>query len=142
MKIGIWGGMILVLLCLATTPAFAATEMQPGEWEMTMKTEMPGMPFPIPPMKYKMCLTPEKMVPQQQDPKQECKMLENKVVGSTVSWVMECRDKQGVTRSEGSITYQRESMEGTIHTTIDSKQDGAMEMNQKLSGKRLGACGK
>ena len=142
MKIAHGGWLIAALAMIMSMTTLAAAEMQPGEWEMSMKTEMPGMPFPIPAMKYKMCLTDEKMVPQQQDSKQDCKMIENKVVGNTVSWVMECRDGQTVTRSDGKITYQRESMEGTIHATIDSKQDGSMEMNQKLSGKRLGPCAK
>ena len=116
--------------------------MQPGKWEMTVQTEMPGMAFTIPPMEYSVCLTAQDMVPQRQDARQKCRMIENKVAGDTVSWVMECRDAKTVTRSKGRITYHGSSMDGTVQVSTEGGEAGSMTMNQKISGKRLGPCGK
>lgn len=42
---------------LAALPALAADGMQPGQYEYTMKMEMPGMSMAMPPMTAQHCLT-------------------------------------------------------------------------------------
>jgi len=130
------------LLLTGAGVALAGPDMHPGQWQMTLQTEMPGMPFPIPPMKYKICMSAQETVPQKEKPGQECKMVQTHTSGNTVSWVIECQDKDSHTHSEGKITYHHDSMAGTIHSRMKSKKEGTMEVNQKISGKRLGPCPK
>ena len=79
----------------------------------TSKVEMKGMPMEMPAVKTTMCLNSKDTVPQKPEKNQDCKMISNKIEGSTVTWVMQCRDKKGNTiDSSGSITYKVASFDG------------------------------
>jgi Protein of unknown function (DUF3617) len=47
-------------------------DMQDGLWEITTTTEMAGMPFQIPPMTITQCITQQDLVPQDEQPGNEC----------------------------------------------------------------------
>lgn len=118
-----------------------AAPFEPGEWEITTRMEgMPGMPANMPAHTFRQCLTPQDNVPKQEgkmDPR--CKMLESSMSGNTTKWKMRCDMPEGVTTSEGTVTYQGNSFAGTTHMQAQyGKQK--MNMSSKMSGKRLGAC--
>jgi hypothetical protein len=117
---------------------FAEPNMQEGLWEITMKMEMQGMPFEMPPMKSTQCLTKKDMVPQKQEKDQECKIVEQKIVGDTVSWSAKCTHKDAVSESKGKITYKGSIFDGFINTTTVPK--GELVQTTKMSGKRIGDC--
>jgi predicted metal-binding membrane protein len=73
--------MVLVIAAAAlwVSAAFAAPNMQPGKWEITMKMEMKDMPMEMPPVKASVCLTDNDMVPQKAEKNQDCKMISNKI---------------------------------------------------------------
>ena len=128
----------LTALCLIIGFAVAvisAVNIQEGSWEMTMKTEMKGMPFKMPDVKYTVCLTKDNVNPQNKD--KDCTLISSKTVGSTYSWVIECNTKNGVVKSNGSVTYSGSTMNGIINATTSG-----MAMTQKMSGRRLGPCAK
>lgn len=127
---------VLVVVGLAAA-AYSAVNITEGSWEITMSMEMTGVPFQIPPTKYTVCLTRDNLNPQKKDNKQDCRMISQKTVGSTYSWVAECNTKQGPAKSEGSITYNGTTMNGVINTTTRGNV-----MKQKLSGRRVGDCSK
>jgi hypothetical protein len=131
---------IFIVICFVTglaTAVLPAVNMQEGNWEMTIKTDMSGAQFKLPPMKYTTCITKDNMNPQKSQKNQNCKIISSKIEGSTYSWVSECTTKEGKMKSEGSITYRGTTMDGII-TTITNK----MKMKQMISGRRLGACKK
>jgi hypothetical protein len=131
---------MLVFALLPAAPAFSEINMDEGEWEFTIKTEMPGMPMEMPPIKYAQCLTKNDTVPKQAEPGQECRMIDTKINGDTVSWVMQCRDKDTEIDSTGSITYRKSSFSGTVNVTINDPKEGRMQMSQQMSGRRIGPC--
>lgn len=113
----------------------AGMNMQEGKWEMTIITEMKGMPYPMPPMKYMQCLTKKDMNPQKRDKNQECREISSRVNGNTYNWVIECSSKEGKTRSSGTITYHGSTFSGVVDTMSQG-----MAIKQKMSGRRIGAC--
>jgi hypothetical protein len=121
--------------------AYAAPIMQEGKWEITTKMEMKGMPMEMPAMKHTMCLTSKDMVPQKAEKNQDCKMISNKVEGNTVTWVMQCKDKNGTIDSTGKITYKGDGFDGTLNVDLTNKE-GRQHMFQKMSGRRIGDCTK
>ena len=133
--------LILIVLALAiAVPAVAADHPQkPGQWEMTMQMEMPGMPMKLPPFKHTMCVTaedlkdPQKSVPS--DPKSKCTISDYKIDGNKVSWAMEC-PKQKM-KGTGEATYTADSFTATTHLTMEDR-----EMTVKYSGKWKGECEK
>lgn len=131
---------LILLLGLALPAGAAEPNMKEGKWEITTTMEMPGLPFAIPPVKHTDCLSKKDAVPQPAEKNQDCKMISTDVQGDTVFWVMECKNQNEVVRSQGNITYRKDSFDGNINmtTTSDGKKSGTM--NSKISGRRLGAC--
>ncbi len=126
-------------------PAFAAgakPNVKPGQWETTVRMEMPGMPMAMPPMVTSSCLTEKDLVPNTSQPGQDCKVTKQKVTGQTVEWAVECKDKNGaVSTMTGKGTYKEETFEGTMQMAM-SHGGAPMQMNAKVSGKRVGECKK
>ena len=83
-----------------------AQNMKEGLWQITMTIEMPGMPMQMPPKTYTHCLTKKDMVPQKEEPDQECKMVKRHIKGDTVTWVMECKTSEGTAVFNGKVTYK------------------------------------
>ena len=131
-------GLALFLLCVAGTAHSAGVDMREGEWETSSETTMTMGAMSMPPMASKTtyCLTREDLVPKSEKDK-DCKMLNQKVVGNTVSWRMECKKSEG----EGEITYRGSTYNGNFRMKM-VEEGQTMNMNMKLAGKYLGPCPK
>ncbi|MBI5213212.1 MAG: DUF3617 family protein [Nitrospirae bacterium] len=98
---------VLVFSLLSATLSFAEPDMRDGFWEITVKTDMPGMPMQMPPMTHTQCITKKDLIPQKPEKNQNCKIINSKTSGNTVSWTIQCRDKEGTTaESSGKVTYK------------------------------------
>ena len=120
----------------APTAAAPAVNMQDGEWEITMKIDMPGMPAEaMKPHTVKTCLNKENYVPETNPKQTDCKVENKKVEGNTVSWSVVCKDTTGT----GTITYAGDSFKGLMEssTKIEGKE---MKTKMAMAGKRLGPC--
>lgn len=131
----------LLAFCAAT--AQASPNMTTGLWEITVKSEIQGMPggMGMPATIMTQCVRPadvqdgRRTVPQQ-DPK--CEMKDYKLQGNTASWRFECKGPEAMSGS-GSMTYSGNSYSGS--TKMSMKQQGrVINMTQSYSGKRLGDC--
>jgi hypothetical protein len=120
--------------------ASADPDMQEGNWEMTMKTEMPGMPMAMPATKHTVCITKKDLVPQKPEQNQDCKMTSTKVSGNTVTWTMKCKMDKTTVDSDGKITYKKDKFDGVINIVMDGPDSGKMKMTQIMNGKRIGDC--
>jgi hypothetical protein len=143
MRKTVTGLVTLIVLSLLLAPVvFAKPNMQDGMWEIKGEMKLVGLPFPMPPVpvEYTQCLTKKDMVPQQKGNNQDCKMISNKVTGNTVTWVMKCTAKNGVTDSTGKITYKGNSFAGTVRNVTKDNEGTKMESSMKMSGKRIGDC--
>ena len=130
----------LTILITATSVSFAGSElnMQEGMWEITTKMEIPEMPMDMPPMKHTQCLMKKDVVPQSSQAGQECKISQTKITGNTVTWTMQCSGGPGGdTKGNGTITYNGNSMNGTIKLTNTQSN---MKMTSHLTGHRIGDC--
>ena len=124
-------------LALVATPA--AAQEKGDQWEITVKMEMPGMPMSMPPQTTRVCMPrnarEEALVPQKGN---DCRMVDNRKVGNTLHYRMECPGKDAMT-AEGEITYAGDSYNGKMKMTGKSGGD-AFEMSQTYSGKKVGEC--
>src|SRR5438128_2627074 len=88
----------LVAIASICAAAFAQGPRRDGKWEVTMEMDMPGMPMKMQPMTTTHCVTkeqadnPQKMIPQQGRGRgnDNCKVTDQKIEGSKVSWTMNC----------------------------------------------------
>ncbi|MEW6418041.1 MAG: DUF3617 family protein [Nitrospirota bacterium] len=127
--------LLLAFLFLFLSNHSMAQNMKEGLWEITMTMEMPGMPMKMPPQTYTHCLTKKDMVPQKEEPNQECKMIKHDVKGDTITWVIECKTREGTAVSNGRVTYKGTTFEGVIRV-----KHAGMEITQSLKGKWIGQC--
>ena len=138
-----YGSIVVIILSFFMSPALLAEpNMQEGMWEIKGEMKIEGMPFPMPPvpMAYTQCLTKKDMVPQKKEKNQDCKTIKNEIAGNTVTWVMQCKDKNGVTDSTGKITYNGNSFAGTVHMVMKDTEGSKSESTLQMSGKRTGDC--
>lgn len=133
---------LIALLTAAVTPIFAApAAMQEGNWELTMKMDMTGMPFAMPPVVVNHCYTKQdlqdmkKTIPSASG-KNECETKDVNVAGDKVTWKIQCKD--GTTGS-GEMVQKKTSYNGTM-TMESAKSKGASKMVYHMSGKRTGEC--
>ena len=136
---------IPVLLIIASLVfasfSFAQPDMREGLWEITVKMDMPDMPMQMPAMTHTQCITKKDLIPQKPEKNQDCKTISSKTSGNTVSWVIQCRDKDGtVAESSGKVTYKGDKFDGTIDMIVNQPGQGKMKMTQRMSGKRIGEC--
>jgi hypothetical protein len=142
-----WAFAAGVVLVVGAAAAFAGTvDMKPGEWSITTKTKIEGMPMTPPPTTFKQCLTEEDLVPKSDGGKQgqssNCEVKDQKISGNTVTWSVECNDPQaGKMTGSGSLTYAGTTFSGKSTMTM-TMGGQTMKVHTELSGKWLGACEK
>jgi hypothetical protein len=131
---------IVVLASISTSFAGSELNMQEGKWEITTEMQVPGMPTNMSQMKNTQiqCLTKKDFVPKSSQPGQECKITDKKIVGSTVTWTMVCKNQGGEMKGTGEVTYKGNTFEGTMKMSMP--QQGNMEVTIHVSGRRIGDC--
>lgn len=134
---------LLLSLLVFSATASADPDMRDGLWEITTRTEIKGLPADSMPPNMthtmKQCMTKQQAVPSQPEKNPACKLLNSKVDGNTVSWIMQCRNPEGTVDSTGRITYSGNTFAGEMRVdTSGGKQK--MNMVQKMSGRRIGDC--
>lgn len=130
-------GLIVFMVCFVwlSYTAEAGPNMKEGLWQITVTMDMPGMPMQMPPQTFTHCLTKKDMIPQKEEPNQDCKIIKYDVKGDTVTWVVECKDPEGTTVGNGKATYKGTTFDGVVKVkAVD------MEITQKLNGKWIGQC--
>ena len=129
----------LLGLAMAWT-ALAQTQspMRPGNWQVTMKMNMPGMEMP--PMTQTHCVTAEMLKdPQSALPKGpqggDCKVSDYKFTDSTATYKVTCTQPTPMTML-GEMKYSgTDSYTGTM--TMDAN---GQKLSMNFDAKRLGEC--
>ena len=138
--------MIFVVLLSIIWTASAWAELKEGLWEMTTQAEMkgiPGGPQSMPPTTVRQCITKSNPVPQNQDKNFECKTVNMKTTGNTVTYKIECKGKDGsVMQTSGTSTYTGSSMSGSSTTNLNMKGQPKIQMAIQNKGKYIGPCSK
>ena len=118
--------------------ATADYDINEGLWEMTVKVEIEGMPMTMAPITNTQCITKDMMVPKSGQQGQECEITNQKTVGNTLTYDIECSSPGGSVKGHGEVTYTGDTMTGKMETNMSSQGD--MKMITKMSGKRIGPC--
>ena len=124
-------------LCLLgfTLPALGAGDMRPGDYEYTVKVDMAGMPFAMPPMKLQHCLTQADIDQGRQyenRQNQDCEVKNLKQSPGKASMDFVCKDG---TTGKGEYTFGNDALNGKTTMMRDGQ---AMVMN--MSARRTGDC--
>ncbi len=135
--------MTFAFCALLAAPLLSQSQMRPGQWETTVRMEMPGMPVKMPPTTATSCVTPE----QAKEPgntvqagrgrgNSNCKTSDYKTDGNKVTWKFACTGADAAT-GEGEMVFSGDSYTGKM-----TMKSADVQMNMQYSGKRLGDCPK
>lgn len=129
---------LIVASSLCIPSAFAAG----GEsWEVTSKTEMPGMPAGMGDQTTTVCIPKgaEKDPAQLMRQDGDCTMTGMKTSGNKITWQMRCSNNGEEMSGTGEITFKPNSYQGIAR--LSGKADGqTINVTASYSGKRLGAA--
>lgn len=127
---------LAVAVCLAASAVHAAS----GEsWEVTTRTDMPGMAAVMGETTVSMCIPKGA----EKDPKQlvkqagDCEVTDVKTVGSKTTWKMRCDRDGDIMTGKGEVVHKADSFKGSnkLSGTSDGK---AVNMTANYQGKRIG----
>jgi len=130
---------LLTMMPMLTIPAQAASAFQSGEWKITTRTEVPGLPFVAPAVTTRQCLILRDRIPQGKDASGEYKLVDQNISGDTVRWTMRCGNANGTTEAKGEATYSGRTMQGVSHITTSGRGD-TMQMTSRMTGRHIGPC--
>ena len=129
-ELAVLAGVLLPVAALA-----ADKSMKPGLYDYTVKMEMPGMPFEMPPQAFQSCVKQEdvdkgKQYQTQRD--QDCEVKNLKQSTGKASFDIACKDG---TTGHADYTFTGTSMTGK---QVLTREGTPMTMN--MSAKRVGDC--
>jgi hypothetical protein len=108
-------------------------------WEITMKMEMAGMPS-MPAQTSKVCKRKGDRSPDldKTSDKSDCKTTDVKTSGAKTTWKMVCTKPDPMTGT-GEMTHTGDKFDGIVK--MSGKMQGeSMNMNQIMSGRKVGSC--
>ena len=126
----------LLAACLAF-PVAAAADIEPGNWELTVTTQMSGQDKPVGPLKRTQCLTNADA----QDPSRvlgaggTCQFSNQRESGGSYSFDVACSGALPMS-GKGSIRYDSNAFQGDL----DLGTAAGFKMQTHVSGARLGPC--
>ena len=129
------------LLWLTMLHAGAASALNPGLYEYTMKMNMPGAPTTLPSTTIQRCLNAKdvegaKATEMPPMPNSDCKVLDRNISGAQFSYRISCTKPQKLDGDvKGTVSATTLSMDMTMHTP-----GAPAPMTQNISAKRLGDC--
>jgi hypothetical protein len=135
----------LLLLTGGTVTAIAAgPDLKEGEWGVSYRMEVVGMPFPMPPITVRktMCLSQKDYIPDNSQQGQDCKISDQKVTGNTVTWTMRCKTREGAIEGHGRVTYHGDRYDGVMEAQLTGTDNSDMPARYRytMKGERLGVC--
>ncbi len=126
----------LALLLGAYASSAAAA---PGEWwEITSRTEMPGMPFKMPETTVRVCVAKDAATdPRQTMQDKDCKMTDVRTTGNKTTWKMRCVRDGEVMNGDGEFVGDANGYKGV--TRLKGTSGGQpIDMTSSYRGKRVG----
>lgn len=130
-----------LIALLVSFPVWAGSDdgaMQPGQWQYTMRTVVPGVPFPLGAVTQSLCLDAEEakygVAWAGDDKKGSCRYENWQRAGGVTSYDMVCPDNAGVSgHFEYTATGTKIAGRGVIRS-------GSSEIIQQWEGSRSGDC--
>lgn len=121
------------LTLLSSVALAAAPPLNPGRWQITIKTEAP---VSMPPTTAEVCVTKEQAAhpePAKGKPTDDCQVHGAAMNGNVLTYTTQCGKRKS--SSTAKFTYAGDSYEGVVTIKV-----GDMEVRQTYSAKRLGGC--
>jgi len=131
--------LFLVLLASLNNNALAL-EVMAGEWEITVKQTVGGMPIGIPEQKHRECFSDSDPIPTSFLKARSCDVIKQKVRHRTVYYKVNCFTENGTIINEGKIRFSSLKISGSSKTDLGKVAGRPTIMGYKFTGRRIGEC--
>ncbi|MGQ0545279.1 MAG: DUF3617 domain-containing protein [Betaproteobacteria bacterium] len=133
----------VVMLVSFAWPILTYSQVQPGNWELTVTSQLQGMDKPIGPLTKTQCFTEEDT----RDPGRvlgtggSCQFSNRRESGELYSFDVRCGGALPMSGT-GRIRQGASAFEGDLELAVDTGGAGgsSLGMRTKVSGRRLGPC--
>jgi hypothetical protein len=117
-----------------------ALEMVEGEWELTVKYTISGMPISNPEEHYRECFTQDDPIPTSFLNARNCEIIDQHTRYRTVYYRLNCFTENGSIINEGKIHFTSMKINGDSKTDLGEIAGRNSVMRYKFTGRRLGDC--
>ena len=131
----------ILLATLLLYPYAANADVEPGSWELSVTSQMPGMAQPIGPIVQTQCMTPEDA----RDPSRvlkpgagSCEFSNRRDSGGVLTFDVSCSG-QFPMRGSGSVRYGRQSLDAELELVADAGGQ-KIATKSRVTGRWLGPC--
>ena len=132
-------GLSALLLFLLASHAHAVDIVE-GEWELTVKYTMSGMPISNPTEYYRECFTQEDPIPTSFLNARSCQIIDQHTRYRTVYYRLNCFTEHGSIINEGKIHFTSMKINGDAKTDLGEVAGRNSVLRYKFTGRRLGDC--
>lgn len=130
--------MCVPLIVLFSAPSHALN-FNDGSWQVTVDTEIRGMKVrPPPTYYYTRCFTKENFQPHLAPPESPCRALNTQTKNDVMTWTLTCTSSVAQMQGNGRMVFSGDRVSGVVTTM--SQYPEPMQVIQKITGKRVGAC--
>jgi hypothetical protein len=117
-----------------------ALEITPGEWELTVKQNVSGMPVGVPTQKHRECFSDDDPIPTSFLKARQCDVIEQRVRHRTVYFKVNCFTEHGSIINEGKIKFSSLKVSGDSKTDLGEVAGRTSVLRYKFTGRRIGEC--
>ena len=131
---------VLCVLVMASCAAPAyALNFNDGSWHVTVDTEVKGMKVrPPPTYYYTRCFTKDSFQPSLAPAGSPCRAVDVKTKDDVMTWTLSCSRDMGQMQGGGRMVFSGNQVRGVM--TTQSQYPEPMQVIQKITAKRVGAC--
>ena len=117
-----------------------ALEITPGEWELTVKQNVSGMPVGVPIQKHRECFSDDDPIPTSFLKARQCDVIEQRVRHRTVYFKINCFTEHGSVINQGKIRFSPLKIVGDSKTDLGEVAGRTTVLRYKFTGRRIGEC--
>ena len=132
--------LFLTGLSLLAPVGASALELKEGEWELSLRQGVTGMPSAMGVTVWRECLTQEHPIPTLYLQAQSCDVLEQHALYRSLRYKLSCYTEHGTLSNEGKIHYGDLKIEGESKSDFGEVAGRHMVVRYKFEGRRLGDC--
>lgn len=117
-----------------------AVEFKEGEWELTVKQSVKGMPVGVPAVSWRECLTQANPIPTRYLQARSCDVIEQNAVYRTLHYKINCFTENGSMINEGKVRFGEFKLSGDSKSELADVAGRDMVLRYKFEGRRIGEC--
>jgi len=131
---------LFVVVFFSISSNVLALEITAGEWEISVKQSVRGMPMKIPTQTHRECFSDSDPIPTSFLKARSCDIIEQRVRHRTVYYKINCFTENGSVINQGKIRFSSFKFSGMSTTDLGDIAGRPTILRYKFNGRRIGEC--